>query len=147
MFEDLLNLVTQHAGDSVVNNNQIPNDQNNAVINTSTQSIIDSLKNHISSGNLQQVMSLFNSQGSLQNNQVVTTVTQNVTTDLMTKHGLSQEVANNVVSSLIPTVMNQLVQKTNNPADSSFNIQSIMSTLGGNSGGSSIENMLGGFFK
>jgi hypothetical protein len=39
-----------------------------------------------------------------------------------------------MVNSLLPTVMNQLINKTNNPADTSFDLAGIMKTVSGNSG-------------
>jgi len=148
MFENLLELVKQNAGDAIVNNNQIPNEHNDAVIKTSAESIMSSLQNQASGGNLQNIMSLFSNGGSLQNNPIVNNIGQNTISDLMTKHGISENVAQGVVSSLIPVVMNQLVQKTNNPSDNSFDLNGIMGMLGGNGGTSGIiGNVLGGLFK
>jgi hypothetical protein len=49
----------------------------------------------------------------------------------MSKFGLSSEKASGVANSLIPGIMNKLVHKTNDPGDSSFNLQGILSSLGG----------------
>ena len=52
-----------------------------------------------------------------------------------------------MASSLLPTVMNQLVSKTNNPSDTSFDLGGILKTVSGNSGldvGSLIGQITGG---
>ena len=148
MFENLLDLVKEHAGDAIVNNTDIPNQHNDDVIKTSTESIMNSLKSQASGGGLQDIIGMFSNGQSLQNNPVVNNIGQNVVSDLMTKNGLSQGIAQNVVSSLIPLVMNQLVKKTNNPSDSSFDLNGIMGALGGNNSASGIiGNVLGGLFK
>lgn len=151
MFENLLELVKQNAGDAVINNSQIPDEHNEAVINTTAKSIMNSLQGHISGGNLQDVIGMFNNGGgSLQNNPVTSNISQNLISDLMSKHGLSSGVAGSLVSSLVPIVMSQLVNKTNNPGDSSFDLQGILGALGGNSGGSTsgmFGNVLGNLFK
>jgi hypothetical protein len=49
--------------------------------------------------------------------------------------GLDQSQAENVASGLLPNVLQNLIHKTNDPNDNSFNIQSIVSSLIGNVGG------------
>src|ERR1700689_124595 len=55
MLENLINLIEQHAGDAVVNNPAVPNEQNNAVIQEAGNSIIGSLQNMVAQGNMQDV--------------------------------------------------------------------------------------------
>ena len=60
----------------------------------------------------------------------------------MSKFGLGQTEANGVASNLIPNVIQSLVHKTNDPNDSSFSIEGILSHLtGGQQGG--LEGLLG----
>ena len=65
MLENLISLIEQHAGDAVINNPAVPNEQNNAVINEAGNSIIGSLQNMISQGNMQDVMNLFHNSGNI----------------------------------------------------------------------------------
>jgi len=44
MLEQLSNLVKQFDGDAVVNNTAVPNEQNDAVMNEASISILDGLK-------------------------------------------------------------------------------------------------------
>jgi len=44
MFENLLNLVKEHAGSAIVDNPAIPNQHNDAAIKEATTGIMDQLK-------------------------------------------------------------------------------------------------------
>ncbi len=141
MFDNLLNLVKQNAGDAIINNNAIPNEKNDEAIHSTTTSIVDTLKSQISSGNLNSIMELFKG-GNTTN--VTNTLNTNVSGDLMKKFNLDQTTATNIASSLLPKVMDSFVKKTNDPNDTSFDLSSIVSSLGGNVGG--IGGMLKGLF-
>ena len=148
MLENLLNLVKEHAGDAIINNPAIPNEKNDAAISETANGIMDSLKGQLSGGNLDGITSLFKG-GNITDNPLVGQISQKVTAQLAEKFGLDASSANNIVSGLIPKVMSQFVSKTNDPNDSSFNMDSIMASLSSQSGGlggmvDSIKGMFGG---
>lgn len=154
MLENLLDLVKQHAGQAIVNNPAIPNEHNEAAIAAAGSSITDELKKMIASGNISDVASLFNqSGGNVSDHPVTQQISGNFIQTLMSKFGLGQGAASGIAASLIPTVLQNLVHKTNDPSDSSFNIQSIIGSLvgGGSSsgnaggGGLDIQNIIGQF--
>lgn len=144
MFDNLLDLVKQNAGSAIINNPAIPNQHNDDAINTTSNSIMNSLTQQASGGNMSQILNMFQS-GATQNNPVVNSVTNNVSGDLAKKFNLDNNAANGIASQLIPQVLSQLVSKTNDPKDSSFDLNGIMGALGGNSGG--MGSVLGNFFK
>jgi hypothetical protein len=129
MLENLISLIKEHASDAVINNPAVPNEQNDAVINEAGNSIIGSLKNMISSGNMQDVLNIFHNSGSVGSNPAIQNISGNFVQSLMTKFGLDQNAANGVAGNLIPNVIQSLVQKTNDPTDSSFSLQGIISHL------------------
>jgi hypothetical protein len=66
------------------------------------------------------------------------------------KFGISQQAAQSMAASLLPSVMNSLVKKTNDPKDSSFDLGNILKSATGNSGldvGSIIGQVAGGASK
>jgi hypothetical protein len=142
MLENLVNLIRQQAGDAVINNPAIPNDQNEAVINQAGQSVTGGLQNLISQGKIEQLLGLFqNGAASAKNDPAVQSISSGLIGQLVEKFGLNQSTASSVASGLIPNVMQSLVQKTNDPTDNSFTLQGILSHLGGGQG---IEGLLGG---
>jgi hypothetical protein len=148
MLENLINLIEQHAGTAVINNPAVPNEQNNAVISEAGNSIVGTLKNMVSQGNMQDVMNLFHNPGNVSSNPATQNITGNFVQSLMDKFGLNQGAASGVASNLIPNVLQSLVHKTNDPNDSSFNLQGIISQLtsGQGAAGGGILDKIKGMF-
>lgn len=113
-----------------MNNPAIPNEKNDEAINTTTQSIVDTLKTQVSAGNLDSVLDMFKS-GNVNASSITSAIQSNAAGDLMKKIGIDSAQANQVVSSLLPKVMEQFVNKTNDPSDNSFDLKGVMSSLGG----------------
>ncbi len=144
MLEELINLVKEHAGDAVINNPAIPNEQNQAVIEETGNSIKGGLEQMISQGNLNEVLNLFHG-GGAGSTSAVQNISGGLIQNLITKLGINPSVAQGVAGNLIPKVLQSLVHKTNDPADSSFDLQGIISSLGGGSGaGGILGNLTGG---
>lgn len=119
--------------------------KNDEAISSTTNSIIDTLKGQLTSGNLTAITDMFKG-GNVNASSVASSVQSNVATDLMKKFGIDNAQASNIASSLIPKVMESFTKKTNDPNDSSFDLSSIMSSLGGGSAAGGIGGMLKGLF-
>lgn len=150
MLENLFSLVKEQGFDSVINNPEVPNEQNEAVLASATDSVAGGLQNALASGGLQNVLSLFGNRdnnggggiGSLMNNPIVQSIIGNFTNKLTNEQGISNNQASGIAGSLIPSVISSLIGKTNDPNDSSFDMNSIIGSLtggGGNSGGSGFD--------
>jgi len=149
MLDQLVKLVEQNAGDSIIKNQAIPNQFNNAAIQEVAGSIFNTLQSQVAKGNLQQVASMFQGgggQSNLVNNPMVKQMITSVAANFASKFGVSPAQAQSIVSGLLPTVMNQFINKTNDPKDNSFDLTSMMKTMSGNSNldVSSILGQLGG---
>ncbi len=145
MFDELLKLVSNESGEQIINNPQIPNEQNDAAIETTTSSIMDSLKGQIAGGNGADVLSLLAGQSGVQGNPLVGNLTSNVTNSLMDKLGVSNPVAKQIAASLVPVVIGKLVNRTNDPNDNGFDINSIFGSLtGGKSDQFNLDGLLSG---
>lgn len=146
MLENLINLVKEHAGSSIINNPAIPNQQNNEAISTASNSIVGGLQNLLGGGGIKDILKLFGGQSGNINNDhpVVQNISGNVVQDLMKKFNLDQGAASNIAGGLVPNVLQNLVNKTNDPNDNSFDIQGIFNSLsGGKTGGMNIQGLLG----
>ena len=60
---------------------------------------------------------------------------------------LNNNDAEHISHNLIPAVVHQLISKTNDPNDDSFNIQGLLSNLGGNGLGGMLMNMFSSYKK
>ena len=135
MFEQLTQLVQQYGGNAVVNNTAIPNEHNEAVISETSTSIFAGLQKIASEGGGEQLAGLFNGSSPIDSsNPVVQQITQQLTGSLGEKFGLSSADSSGVASSMIPQILNSLVNKAKDPDDSSFQITDIISSISGNSG-------------
>ena len=134
MIDQLIKLVQQNAGEAIVNNKALPNQFNNAAIEEVAQQIFTGLQSQVSQGNMQQVTSMFNSgsMSSVTNHPMVSQIISNIAANFSSKFGVSQETARTIAMSLIPQVMNQFVNKTNNPDDRDFDLQDMMRGFSGN---------------
>lgn len=134
MFEQLTQLVQQYGGDAVVNNNAVPNEHNDAVINETSSSIFEGLKKIVSEGNTDQIAGLFNGNSTIDSsNPVVQQIQQQLSGNLGEKFGLNSDDSNGVASNLIPQILGSLINKAKDPNDNSFQITDIINSISGNS--------------
>ena len=145
MLDQLLKLVKENAGDAIINNPSIPDQKNDLAINTMASSIFDNLKGEVSAGNLGSLMEMFKGGGDASSNSMVNNISSGVIKDLMAKVGLDNATATAIVSKLMPLVMSKLKNKTNDPNDSSIDLDSILGALGGKGGGDIMGNLKGLF--
>lgn len=145
MLENLLDLIKKNAGSAIINNPAIPNERNEEAIETVGNSITSGLQNLLGGGGMKDILKLFGGQGGdVNSNPVVQTISGNVVQDLMKKFNLDQGAASNIAGKLVPGVLQNLVSKTNDPNDKSFDIQGIFNSLsGGKTGSLNIQGLLG----
>ncbi len=147
MLENLMNLIREQAGDSVINNPDIPNEQNEAVMQAAGSSILGGLQGLLSQGNVKDVLGLFSDPGAVTNSHpAVQQMSGGLLDQLTGQLGLNRQQAGGIVSSLLPAILTQLVSRTNNPSDNGFDIQGIFNQLsGGRSAGVDVQGLLGRF--
>ncbi|MDD2675804.1 MAG: hypothetical protein PHF81_13080 [Flavobacterium sp.] len=139
MFEQLIQLAQQHGNESVVKNNAIPNEQNEAVISEASSSIFIGLQKIISEGGVDQLTRLFQGNNAQNNsNPLVQKLTEQFKGSLGEKFGLSEGAASGVAGNLIPQIISSLINKAKDPNDSSFQISDIITAISGNSGQNSV---------
>ena len=135
MFEQLTQLVQQFGKDAVVKNDAVPNEQNEAVMQEASNSIVDGLKNMAAQGNLSDLSSLFQgNNASNTSNPVVQKLTEQLTGNLGEKFGLSSDAASGVAGSLIPKVLGSLVGNAKDPNHKGFEVADIVNAISGGNG-------------
>lgn len=145
MLDKIIDLIRNNAGSAVINNPSIPNEKNDAAIQQGGSSIMDTLKDALANGRLNDVLGYFKNKGE-GNNEIVREATDRYSRDLQSTAGLNERDARDVASKVIPPSMGQLANKTVDPSDNSFNIQDIFNQLsGGKTGGLNIQSLLNKF--
>lgn len=146
MLDQLVKLVEQNAGNAIVKNDAIPNQFNNAAIKEVAGGIVDNLKNQVSQGNIQQVISMFQSGGStssLASNPIVKQIITSLVGNFASKFGISSAQAQSAVSGLVPLVISQFVTKAKDPKDKSFDLTDVIGSLGGSNSGLDVGSIIG----
>ena len=134
MLEQLTQLVQQFGDDAVVKNSAIPNEQNEGVITETGNSIFSGLQKIVSEGGTEQLAGLFQGKSIDNSNPVVQQLTQQLSGNLERKFGLSGETTSGVAGTLIPQILNSLVNKAKDQKDGSFQISDIINAISRNSG-------------
>jgi hypothetical protein len=152
MFEQLLQMVTSHGQEAVVQNPAVPNEHNEAVLHETTNSITSTLQGLLGGGGngAAQVLNLFspqNANADLGNHPVSQAISGNLVSSLMSKFGIGGQQAGGIASMLIPMVLSKLVGGANsNAGGGGLNVASIFNSLsGGNTGGLNIGSLVSQF--
>lgn len=140
MLDNLFDLVKGLAGDAVIKNQEVPNEQNEAVIAEATNTVAGGLQNMVAGGGLQSILSLFGGggqqKGGIMSNPIVSMMIGHFANKLMNKYKLGSSQASGVAANLIPSVISNLINKTNDPSDNGFSLDSLLNSL---TGGKSTE--------
>lgn len=149
MLDNIVSLVKDQVLGSLTGSNiNIPTDKKDQVVDTTTNSLMDSLKSSFSLDNLSSLTSLFGSQDSSSvTNSITTSLQSSVISSLIEKVGLSKDLSNSIASTVIPAVVSMFQNKINDPNDSSFSIESLIKSFSGNSGGGILGTLSGLFGK
>lgn len=132
MLQNLKQLVEESAQDAIIKNNEVPNEQNEAAIEATSGSIFDTLKEQLSSGNLGNLVDAFKG-GNVQDSTIVQEASSSLT-DKLGSMGINTDAAKGIAASIIPVIMGKLVNKTNDPNDSSFELNDILTKISGPDG-------------
>lgn len=150
MLEQLMGLIKENSQEAIVNNPVIPNEHNDSAMQTILASVVGGLANQGQSGNTSGLMGLLTGQSSnLGSNPIVSGIATQAIGSLMQKFGINNSAASGIVSAVLPSVIGQLVSKTNDPNDSSFDLGSIMGAITGggqpqSGGAGGVMDMIGG---
>lgn len=138
MLEQLLGLIQDHSQDAIVQNPAVPNIHNEAAQSTILDSIMGGLQGQVQGNNLGGLMGLLAGKAGtgsgIMSNPIVAGMAQNAIGGLMEKFGIQNKAAQSIVSSVLPSVLGSLISKTNDPNDSSIDMNGVMGSLLGGSG-------------
>ena len=143
MLENLNHLVREEAADTIIHNPAIPNDKNEDAIQAASGSIKEVLQEKTASGNFAEVSGLFGD-GDILNNPVVQKIKE-VFAGKLGNLGVDQSSALGAASAIIPALIEKFVRRTNDPNDSSFNLQDLLKQFAGPNGKFDM-NDIGGMF-
>ncbi len=136
MLDNILGLVKDQVLPAITNNTEIPADKKDAVVETTTSSILDGLKDQLIPDNLTEVMGLFGGNSPASNfgsNAMVQGVQSTVVSALTSKVGINSGIANTIASTVVPAVINMFSKKVADDSDPGFNVQALIESFAGGS--------------
>ncbi|MEP6699838.1 MAG: hypothetical protein ABJA85_00915 [Bacteroidota bacterium] len=142
MLDQLFDLVKHFGQKSVVENPDVPNDQNEEVLAEATKTIGSGFQNVMAGGGFQNILDLFKGGsnksggggiGGLLKNPIVTMMVGYFINKLVGKFKMSPAAASGVSNNLIPNVLNRLISRTasTDPKDDSFDFNDLIGSLTG----------------
>lgn len=141
MLDILKSLIQEQGQSAVVQNNEVPNEHNDAVIQEAEHSIFSGLQ-QMAKDDPQQLQQLVDADGDgIQDNPAVNNVANNFAGNITSKFGIPSGAAKSLAMMLIPIVLGKLFKKAKDPNDKSIGLNDI---LGGLVGGGGLGGMLGG---
>lgn len=146
MLDQLMEIIQQQGQSTVVENNAIPNEKNEAVMAEARNSIFKGLQDMMANGQADEVTSMLQSGKS---EPAMNILSGNFIESITQKLGIDKATAMNIAASLIPMVISKLSNKAADPNDSSIDVGNILSSLRGGQGNSNIGgaiNNIGGMF-
>lgn len=143
MFDQLNNVVKQFGLESVVNNSQVPNEQNDAVLSETENSLFEGLKNMVSQGHFSELAELLQNNNAInEQNPTVQQLSQQVSNNLTQKLGLSNETSSGIANSLIPKVLGSLIGKAKDSNQKGVDINDIVNAISGGKGNAGLMEAL-----
>lgn len=143
MLQQLINLIKERSGEAIINNPAIPNERNDEAVRETGSSIMHAIQGALAGGGLTSLLRMFGGKENPADSPLTKLATGGVIENLINKFGLNPQQAGDVAGKLVPDVMNNMVQKTNDPGDNSFNIQDIFNEMsGGKTSGMNVQGIL-----
>ncbi len=145
MLEELMNIIRQQGQQSVVANPDVPNEQNEAVMQEASASITGQMQDMLQQGGPGAIKNLFEGvQSGDVNHPAVQGMANNFAGSIMDKFGISGSAAKALAISLIPMVLSKLMHRAKDPNDSGINIGSILGSLVGGGAAGGLGSIFGG---
>lgn len=151
MLENLLQLIKEVGQEQVVDNTDIPDNDNDNVMALAAESVTGVMQQELSNGHGEDVLKMFqtNSSAQIMSSPVAQNIQTNFVDNITSKLGINKNVAMGLAATLIPIIISKLVKKTNstNEADSGFDLTKLIGSLtgGGNNGGIDIAGLISQF--
>lgn len=147
MLKELFDLVQGTAKDTVIDNPDIPNEQNQEVVSEATNTVASGLRNMVAGGGLSSILDMFkggNNKNSIMNNPIVAMMIGHFAGKLISKYNMNGNKANGVAASLIPSVLGNLINRSNDPNDNGFSLDNLLNSITGGKSSEVVQERGGG---
>lgn len=136
MLDQLFQLIQQSGQQAVVENPEVPNQNNDAILNEAQQYIANGLQGLAQTGELNNLTAMADNPMQLSAAPAVQNISNNFAGSIMEKFGINKGMASMIAASIIPMVLGKLLKgNTGGQQGSGFDLGGLVSSLtGGNAG-------------
>ncbi len=132
MLEQLMQLIQQSGQQAVVDNSEVPNEHNEAILNEAQQSITSGLQGLAATGELNNLVASAQSDEQVAAHPAVQQISNNFMGNIMEKFGLNQGTAASIAASVIPMVLGKVMNKGGQQqGGGGFDLGGLLSSLTG----------------
>lgn len=110
MFDDLFKIIQESGKQTVVENQDVPNEHNEGVMREAHTAIVDGLSTANTSGQLNSLVDSVQT-GRAQSNPAVQRISDNFMGNIMQKFGLNGSAAASIAASIIPMVLGKVISR------------------------------------
>jgi hypothetical protein len=114
MLDQILALVREYGETTIVNNPAVPNEHNEAALNSASQSIVNGIQGAVSQGQLPQLLALLGSSENLMNSPMIKEMIASFGEQLKSQFSVAPEQASSVASDTIPKVLSGVLAQLGN---------------------------------
>ncbi len=133
MLDQLLAMVKEIGKEQVEDNTLIPNEQNDEVMATASESILGTFQQALAGGRSEELLSMFktNSSAEIMANPLAQDIQSGFMDNAMQKLGINKNVAAGLAATMIPIIISKMVKRSNSsaPQDSGFSVQDLIGDL------------------
>lgn len=145
MLDQLMQLIQQSGQQSVVENNEVPNENNDAILNEAQQSITSGLQDLASTGQLNTLMDSVQNGQPATDHPAVQNISNNFMGSIMEKFGLNKGTAATIAAAIIPMVLSKMMNKGGAQQGSGgFDLGGLLSSLTGGGNAAPAQGQQGG---
>ncbi len=147
MLDQIMNVVKDQAMGQLMGSADIPNDSADAVAGAAGDSVVDGIKGALGSGDISGLSSLLGGNASdLGSNSIVQGMISNFAGKLPGLTGMGGDASSSFAGSMLPGIIQSLISKftSSAPADSAFDANSLMASVGSNMLADKAKDLLGG---
>ncbi len=136
MLDQLMQLIQQSSQESVINNPEVPNDANDAIMNEAQQTLANGLRGLADTGDLQALAAVAAKGEDIQQQPAVQRLSGDLSGNLMQKLGLNSGVAKMIAAAVIPMVLGKILKGSGTSSAGAqsgggFDIGDLLSSLTG----------------
>jgi hypothetical protein len=134
MLEELVNLIRQNGQQAVVENEAVPNEHNEAIMQQAQNSIVAGLSGITEQAQINSLSESVQS-GQAENNPAVQQISNNFMESIMQKFGINASTAASIAASLIPVVLSKMANRGNQEGVGGFDLGGLISSVTRGTGG------------